>query len=226
MNDLKKKKEISVFLKKIKQLERNPQYYIDGYSRKDGITNQRINQFNQSLSSAFHSKKVIEKNANRFNNQSNFFKKVSSLNTTEKIQLNEGDEVSRKIRLHLQREEDEKEDINLNYQVFAQRIEGRNNEQKLDPYKEFMDFKAQVAEKDLADITNTIAQGSGLSTTKSMKKMTSNFESISSPVYDRKYLSPTVSAVNEICLEKEINNNDNSNTDMKFILLEKVKEPN
>lgn len=246
LNDIKKKKEISIFLKQIKQLARSPQYYVDGYSKKDGVTNQRINQFSQSLNSNFHSKKVIENKAIRFNDKVNSISKVTSLEKKEKRQLKEGDVVSRKIRQNFECE-DMPEDVDLNYQVFAQRIEGRNNEQKVDPYQEFLDFKAQVVLKESAIVVpkNVMfpsqslgqIQGKGiLNPSKSMKSVANNFES---PFFDKKALSRHIGDFNKnYYLERSIhpnrhhydtninnmNENENENKDMKYILIEKVKD--
>lgn len=241
LNDIKKQKEISSFLKQIKQLARSSQYYVDGYSKKNGVTNQRINQFSQSLNSAFHSKKVIENKAIQFNDKANSISKVISLQKKEKRQLKEGDVVSRKIRQNFECE-DMPEDVDLNYQVFAQRIEGRNNEQKVDPYQEFLDFKAQVALKESAIVvqknvmlpSQSLGQSQGkgiLNPSKSMKSVTNNFES---PFFDKRALSRQIGDLNKnYYLERSIHpnrhhydtnmNNMNENKDMKYILIEKVK---
>ena len=70
---LEKEKETEIYdntqnyLKEIQNLERKPQLYIDSYSKRDGITNERIEQFNKYLNKSFYNKKYLEQKLIDFN---------------------------------------------------------------------------------------------------------------------------------------------------------------
>ena len=70
---LEKEKEKEIYdntqnyLKEIQNLERKPQLYIDSYSKRDGITNERIEQFNKYLNKSFYNKKYLEQKLIDFN---------------------------------------------------------------------------------------------------------------------------------------------------------------
>ena len=51
----------------IQSLKRKPQLYIDLYSKRDGITNKRIEEFNKTLNRTFFNKKHSSLRKKKYN---------------------------------------------------------------------------------------------------------------------------------------------------------------
>lgn len=214
-----KTKEISNFLKEVKNTQRKPQYYIDCYSKKDNMTNQRLSQVNKSLGSAFNSQK--EKKVFKYDKTMNMVKHNRIQTRKKNDELGKGEEVSKKIRENM-KFDDLPEDVDITYKVFAQKIDGIGNKQISNPYEEFLEFKSRFEEKNNGLMNKNALLSPDLQRDNKSHinpKLTNNFDPLISPIKK--------GFVNKL-FEKNINSNnhnaDEKNNDMKFILVEKVNE--
>ena len=153
--DEEEKKKIKMYLKEIKNLSRKPQLYIDGYSNRDGKTNERIKQFNKILNGNFYNKTNLNKKLNDFSNKVQYRDREKELyekelrqhilDEKEKARQNELEyQTCLKIWANLDNEEVGK-DIEFNYQVIAGQI---NTKTEIDPYKEYLEFYNIINERE------------------------------------------------------------------------------
>ena len=156
---LEKEKEKEIYdntqnyLKEIQNLERKPQLYIDSYSKRDGITNERIEQFNKYLNKSFYNKKYLEQKLIDFNEKMEIEEAEKKLYESqlekdyfEKKKTKEDyleKEMNEKLRFNLKNTIDDK-NVDFNYRVIGQKIKVKN---KNDPYKEYLDFYHELINK-------------------------------------------------------------------------------
>ena len=156
---LEKEKEKEIYdntqnyLKEIQNLQRKPQLYIDSYSKRDGITNERIEQFNKYLNKSFFNKKYLEKKLIEFNEkieieeaEKKIYESQLEKDYLERKKTKENNlekEMNEKLRFNLKNSIDEK-NVDFNYRVIGQKIKVKN---KNDPYKEYLDFYHDLINK-------------------------------------------------------------------------------
>ncbi len=156
---LEKEKEKEIYdntqnyLKEIQNLQRKPQLYIDSYSKRDGITNERIEQFNKYLNKSFFNKKYLEKKLIEFNEkmeieeaEKKIYESQLEKDYLERKKTKENNlekEMNEKLRFNLKNSIDEK-NVDFNYRVIGQKIKVKN---KNDPYKEYLNFYHDLINK-------------------------------------------------------------------------------
>lgn len=135
--DLEIKRQINNYLKEIKNTKRKPHLFVDGYSQRDGFTNEQINAFSRTLNGGFFSKKAIEHKVLEFDEKNKLKaqrkksanqRRIVERNINESTRNKENElenEIMEKIRNNL-KDEEESEDIEFNYLVNGQKIEGKN----------------------------------------------------------------------------------------------------
>jgi len=159
------------YLKEIKKVKRNAQLYVDPYSKRDELINNRIKLFTRSLSGPLYSKKMIQSKLDDFNNfielkeiekkknDENFAKTLKE----EELKRREEDEefkLMMKIKKNLEKENmNNDDDIKLNYK-FISTLKMCKNDDKDKPYKDYQEFyeivkdKKRSGEYNLCDIKN------------------------------------------------------------------------
>ena len=159
------------YLKEIKKVKRKAQLYVDPYSKRDELINNRIKLFTRSLSGPLYSKKMMQSKLDDFNNfiemkeiekkknDENFAKTLKE----EELKRREEDEefkLMMKIRKNLEKENvNDDEDIKLNYKFISTLKMGKNDD-KDKPYKDYQEFyeivkdKKRSGEYNLCDIKN------------------------------------------------------------------------
>ena len=156
---LEKEKEKEIYdntqnyLKEIQNLERKPQLYIDSYSKRDGITNERIEQFNKYLNKSFFNKKYLEKKLIEFNEkmeieeaEKKIYESLVEKDYLESKKTKENyleKEMNEKLQFNLKNTAEEK-NVDFNYRVIGQKIKVKN---KNDPYKEYLNFYHDLINK-------------------------------------------------------------------------------
>ena len=152
-----KEKEIydntQTYLKQIQNLQRKPQFYIDLYSKRDGITNERIEQFNKFLNKSFFNKKYLEKKLIEFNEkmeieeaEKKIYESLVEKDYLESKKTKENyleKEMNEKLQFNLKNTAEEK-NVDFNYRVIGQKIKVKN---KNDPYKEYLNFYHDLINK-------------------------------------------------------------------------------
>ena len=148
------------YLKEIKQVKRQAHLYVDPYSKRDELINNRIKLFTRSLSGPFYSKKKMQSKLNDFNNYietKEIEKKKNdeilskTMKEEEKKRKEEAEEfkLMAKIRKNLENENennDEVGDIRKNYK-FISTLKMCNNEDKDQPYKEYKEIYEIIKDK-------------------------------------------------------------------------------
>ena len=159
------------YLKEIKKVKRKAQLYVDPYSKRDELINNRIKLFTRSLSGPLYSKKMMQSKLDDFNNyiemkeiekkknDENFAKTLKE----EELKRREEDEefkMMMKIKKNLEKENmNNDEDIKLNYK-FISTLKMCKNDDKDKPYKDYQEFyeivkdKKRSGEYNLCDIKN------------------------------------------------------------------------
>ena len=159
------------YLKEIKKVKRKAQLYVDPYSKRDELINNRIKLFTRSLSGPLYSKKMMQSKLDDFNNyiemkeiekkknDENFAKTLKE----EELKRREEDEefkLMMKIKKNLEKENmNNDEDIKLNYK-FISTLKMCKNDDKDKPYKDYQEFyeivkdKKRSGEYNLCDIKN------------------------------------------------------------------------
>ena len=152
--------ETKKYLKEIKQVKRKPHLYVDPYSKRDELINNRIKLFTRSLSSPFYSQKRLQSKINDFNNyielkeiekkkNDEIFSKT--LKEEEKKRREEGEEykLMAKIRRNLAKDNSDRSDIGdirLNYK-FISTLKMCKNEDKDQPYKDYKEIIEIIKDK-------------------------------------------------------------------------------
>ena len=140
------------YLKDIQNRPRIPNYFVDGYSKKDQ-TNDNIKKFNKGLGGNYYSKKNIEKKANEYTKRLEKIKREKEyienekLEEIEKMKKQENfleDQIVEKIRKNLN-DDDDFEDIEFNFEVNGEKIKSKT---LIDPYQEYLDFFKMQKEKE------------------------------------------------------------------------------
>ena len=158
----KKEKELiektKQYLKEIKKVKRKAQLYVDPYSKRDELINNRIKLFTRSLSGPLYSKKMLQSKLDNFNNyielkeiekkknDENFAKTLKE----EELKRREEDEefkMMMKIKKNLEKENtNNDEDIKLNYK-FISTLNMCKKDDKNKPYKDYQEFYEIVKDK-------------------------------------------------------------------------------
>ena len=152
--------ETKKYLKEIKQVKRKPHLYVDPYSKRDELINNRIKLFTRSLSGPFYSQKKMQNKLNDFNNyielkeiekkkNDEIFSKT--LKEEEKKRREEGEEykLMAKIRRNLAKDNSDRSDIGdirLNYK-FISTLKMCKNEDKDQPYKDYKEIYEIIKDK-------------------------------------------------------------------------------
>jgi hypothetical protein len=140
------------YLKDIQNRPRIPNYFIDGYSKKDQ-TNENIKKFNKVLNGNYYSKKNIEKKANEYTKRLERLKREKDYIENEKIEEIEKmkkqenfleNQIVEKIRKNLN-DDDDVEDIEFNFEVNGEKIKSKT---LIDPYQEYLDFFQMQKQKE------------------------------------------------------------------------------
>ena len=140
---------IKQFLEELVSFKRNPQLYVDPYSKRDNLINDRIKLFTRSLSGPFFSQKRIENKLQDFNNfierkekEKNIIDKKMKETLNENRQLSEEKSELQK-KLYFEKESlNEDDDINLDYKFISSlSVKKKNDRNKsYKDYKEFWDI--------------------------------------------------------------------------------------
>ena len=140
---------IKQFLEELVSFKRNPQLYVDPYSKRDNLINDRIKLFTRSLSGPFFSQKRIENKLQDFNNfierkekEKNIIDKKMKETLNENRQLSEEKSEFQK-KLYFEKESlNEDDDINLDYKFISSlSVKKKNDRNKsYKDYKEFWDI--------------------------------------------------------------------------------------
>ena len=160
----KKEKEVmeetKKYLKEIKKVKRTPNLYVDPYSKRDDLINNRIKLFTRSLSGPFYSQKQLESKLNDFynyielkENQKNKndekFSKIIKEEENKRKEQTQIFKLKTKIRNNLQNENvdnDEAKDVKLSYK-FISSLKMSKNEDKEQPYKDYKEIFKIIKEK-------------------------------------------------------------------------------
>lgn len=161
------------YLKEIKKVKRKAQLYVDPYSKRDELINNRIKLFTRSLSGPLYSKKLMQSKLDDFNNfielkeiekKKNDENLVKTLKEEELKRREEDEEfkLMMKIRKNLEKENmnNDEVDIKLNYK-FISTLKMCKNDDKNKPYKDYQEFyeivkdKKRNGEYNLCDIKNS-----------------------------------------------------------------------
>ena len=148
------------YLKEIKRIKRQAQLYVDPYSKRDELINNRIKLFTRSLSGPLYSKKMMQSKLDDFNNyieMKEIEKKKNDENLVktlkeEELKRREEDEefkLMMKIKKNLEKEnmsKDKDEDIQLNYK-FISTLKMCKTDDKNKPYKDYQEFYEIVKDK-------------------------------------------------------------------------------
>ena len=150
------------YLEEMVHFKRTPHLYVDPYSKRDDLINNRIKLFTRSLSGPFYSKKKIESRINDFNNyieQKELEKKINDEKIAEtlkeeQLKLREDDlefQTKQKMKLNFAKEalnEDlnKENDIKLNYKFIAT-LKATKKKDKNKSYKDYQEFLDIVKDK-------------------------------------------------------------------------------
>ena len=150
------------YLEEMVHFKRTPHLFVDPYSKRDDLINNRIKLFTRSLSGPFYSKKKIESRINDFNNyieQKELEKKINDEKLAEtlkeeQLKLREDDlefQTKQKMKLNFAKEalnEDtnKENDIKLNYKFIAT-LKATKKKDKNKSYKDYQEFLDIVKDK-------------------------------------------------------------------------------
>ena len=150
------------YLEEMVHFKRTPHLFVDPYSKRDDLINNRIKLFIRSLSGPFYSKKKIESRINDFNNyieQKELEKKINDEKLAEtlkeeQLKLREDDlefQTKQKMKLNFAKEalnEDtnKENDIKLNYKFIAT-LKATKKKDKNKSYKDYQEFLDIVKDK-------------------------------------------------------------------------------
>ena len=150
------------YLEEMVHFKRTPHLFVDPYSKRDDLINNRIKLFTRSLSGPFYSKKKIESRINDFNNyieQKELEKKINDEKIAEtlkeeQLKLREDDlefQTKQKMKLNFAKEalnEDtnKENDIKLNYKFIAT-LKATKKKDKNKSYKDYQEFLDIVKDK-------------------------------------------------------------------------------
>ena len=150
------------YLEEMVHFKRTPHLFVDPYSKRDDLINNRIKLFTRSLSGPFYSKKKIESRINDFNNyieQKELEKKINDEKIAEtlkeeQLKLREDDlefQTKQKMKLNFEKEalnEDTNKDndIKLNYKFIAT-LKATKKKDKNKSYKDYQEFLDIVKDK-------------------------------------------------------------------------------
>ena len=158
------------YLEEMVHFKRTPHLFVDPYSKRDDLINNRIKLFTRSLSGPFYSKKKIESRINDFNNyieQKELEKrindeKIAETLKEEQLKLREDDlefQTKQKMKLNFAKEalnEDANKDndIKLNYKFIAtlKATKKKNKNKSYKDYQEFLDIVKDKQKSGLYDI--------------------------------------------------------------------------
>lgn len=211
VKEREQKREIEQFVKEAKSIHNHPQYYIDCDSKKN---NSKANK--QIVQEAFTLAKGPKKKIVKYDKYINTIK----INKRQAQRMNEelvkGEIIAKRIKENIKYEK-LPEDVDITYTVFAQKIDGISNKQEYNPYKEFIEFKGRITDRDfwLNNKTGPLYNKADnhLKTSTSIRTKTNiNVDPCIFPV--KKGYSAQIENENEY----------NRNDDMKFISVEKANE--
>ena len=158
------------YLEEMVHFKRTPHLFVDPYSKRDDLINNRIKLFTRSLSGPFYSKKKIESRINDFNNyieQKELEKKINDEKIAEtlkeeQLKLREDDlefQTKQKMKLNFAKEalnEDTNKDndIKLNYKFIAtlKATKKKDKNKSYKDYQEFLDIVKDKQKRGLYDI--------------------------------------------------------------------------
>ena len=150
--------ETKKYLKEIKQVKRKAHLYIDPYSKRDELINNRIQLFTRSLSSPFYSQKKLQSKINDFNNyielkeiekRKNDENLAKTMKEEEKKRREQAEEYKllEKIKKNLENDDNNNVgDIKLNYK-FISTLKMCKNEDKDQPYKDYKEIYEIIKDK-------------------------------------------------------------------------------
>ena len=160
----KKEKEVieetKKYIKEIKKVKRTPHLFVDPYSKRDDIVNDRIKLFTRSLSGPFYSQKKLQSKINDFNNyielkeiekRKNDEILAKTLKEEEHKRREEAEEykLMKKIRKNLEKDNSGSSDvgdIKLNYK-FISTLKMCKKEDKDQPYKDYKEIIEIIKDK-------------------------------------------------------------------------------
>ena len=166
-DNLRKKKlahieETKKYLKELKKIKRKPHLYVDPYSKRDDLINDRLKLFTRSLSGPFYSKKNIQSRLDDFNNfieqkeleKKNFDEKMAqTMKEKESINEEENEEYQLKQKMIINLEKDEinkknsgENEIKLNYK-YIPTLKAVKKKDKDKSYKNFREIYDIVKSK-------------------------------------------------------------------------------
>ena len=147
------------YLEEMIHFKRKPHLYVDPYSKRDDLINDRIKLFTRSLSGPFYSKKKMESRINDFNNyieQKEIEKRISDKKLAEslkeaELKLREEDleyQIKKKMKLNFQKEalKDKGNDIQLNYK-YIPTLKATKKKDRNKSYKDYQEFYDMVKNK-------------------------------------------------------------------------------
>ena len=152
--------ETKKYLREIKQVKRKVHLYVDAYSKRDDLINNRIKLFARSLSGPFYSQKKLQSKLDDFNNyielkeyekKKNDEKLSKTMKEEDKKRKEQAEEykLMAKIRKNLKNENtgnDEVGDIKLNYK-FISSLKMCKKEDKDQPYKDYKEIYEIIKDK-------------------------------------------------------------------------------
>ena len=152
-------KRTQKYLEEMTKNKRTPHLFIDPYSKRDDIINDRIKLFTRSLSGPFYSQKRMQSRIDDFNNyieQKEIEKKIKDKKLAEtlkeeELRLKEGDiqfQIKQKMIDNFAKEEQNKkdDDIKLNYK-FIPTLKATKKKDKNKHYKDFKEIYEIVKNK-------------------------------------------------------------------------------
>ena len=152
-------KRTQQYLEEMAKNKRTPHLYVDPYSKRDDIINDRIKLFTRSLSGPFYSQKRMQSRIDDFNNyieQKEIEKKIKDKKLAEalkeeELRLKEGDiqfQIKQKMIDNFAKEELNKKDndIKLNYK-FIPTLKATKKKDKNKSYKDFKEIYEIVKKK-------------------------------------------------------------------------------
>ena len=152
-------KRTQQYLEEMAKNKRTPHLYVDPYSKRDDIINDRIKLFTRSLSGPFYSQKRMQSRIDDFNNyieQKEIEKKIKDKKLAEalkeeELRLKEGDiqfQIKQKMIDNFAKEELNKKDndITLNYK-FIPTLKATKKKDKNKSYKDFKEIYEIVKKK-------------------------------------------------------------------------------
>jgi len=142
------------YLEEMAHFKRKPHLYVDPYSKRDDLINDRIKLFTRSLSGPFYSQKKIQRRIDDFNSyieQKEYEKKINDEKMAkskkeDEIKMKEDDfefQMKQKMKINLEKEKNENidcnKDIKLNYK-FIPTLKATKKKNKSKSYKDYQEF--------------------------------------------------------------------------------------